>query len=65
MPGFELTGWLGEGASGKVFVARREGTGELGQRVALKVGQRVALRVALRVGQEDSERMDTRVVEQA
>ena len=38
LPGFELTGWLGEGASGKVFVAKREGTGELGARVALKVG---------------------------
>ncbi len=38
VPGFELTGWLGEGASGKVFVAKRSGTGELGRRVALKVG---------------------------
>jgi hypothetical protein len=35
VPGFELTGWLGRGAAGEVFVARRLG----GQgRVALKVG---------------------------
>ncbi len=38
VPGFELTGWLGEGATAKVFVARRAGTGELGAPVALKVG---------------------------
>ncbi len=38
VPGFELTGWLGEGAQAKVFVAKREEAGELGAPVALKVG---------------------------
>ncbi|MBM4293043.1 MAG: hypothetical protein FJ138_17830, partial [Deltaproteobacteria bacterium] len=38
VPGFELTGWLGRGASGEVFVARREGAPPLSPRVALKVG---------------------------
>ena len=38
IPGFELTGWLGEGAQAKVFIAKREGAGDLVAPVALKVG---------------------------
>jgi hypothetical protein len=38
IPGFELSGWLGEGAQAKVFVAKRSNAGALGAPVALKVG---------------------------
>jgi formylglycine-generating enzyme len=38
IPGFDLTGWLGEGAQAKVFVAKRSNAGALSTPVALKVG---------------------------
>ncbi len=38
IPGYELTGWLGEGAQAKVFIAKREDAGEQSPPIALKVG---------------------------